>query len=176
MKSFLELISTNRILWINGLLSLLFIAVIIPYATSDIEILDLRENGYDHAEVMAAMEAYGADGRIQYIWSTLTLDTLFPLSFCSLCAGLIYRFTPILKQLAYLPLIALLIDYGENIQIITMLSQFPNIGTAQAEWASLTTQTKFIIGPTSIFLALAASVWTAIMVIYRRTPNERKTR
>lgn len=91
-------------------------------------------NGYDHAEAVAALAGYGAEGRARYIWISLIMDTIFPIVYCSFYAGLIYRFAPNerLELLAYLPVLGGLVDLGENLQIVAMLVQFPDIGVAQA--------------------------------------------
>ncbi len=158
MSRYFQFISTSRILWLNFALTALFVVLIFPYVAAGVESLDVRMDGYDHAEVMAALQGYGAEGRARYIWISLILDTIFPIAYCSFYAGLIYRFAPMerLKLLAYLPLFGGIFDLGENLQIVTMLAQFPDISVAQAEWANRFTLTKFAISRTSMVLAALA--------------------
>lgn len=158
MTHYFQFISTNRILWLTFALAVLFVAVIFPYLAGGLESLDTRMNGYDHAEAVAALAGYGAEGRARYIWISLIMDTIFPIVYCSFYAGLIYRFAPNerLKLLAYLPVLGGLVDLGENLQIVAMLVQFPDIGVAQAEWANRFTLTKFAISRWSMLLAALA--------------------
>ena len=58
--------------------------------------------------------------------------------------------------MAYLPVRGGLVDLGENLQIVAMPVQFPDIGVAQAEWANRFTLTKFAISRWSMLLAALA--------------------
>ncbi len=109
--------------------------------------LDHRFGGYTHAEVLEAMESYDGAGRRTYAWSSLTLDTLYPVIYVGLLSGLIYRFRPSqrLGMLACLPFLAGALDLGENIQVFIMLIQYPDISTGQADSASLFTSLKFTV-------------------------------
>ena len=105
--------------------------------------------GYGYEEAMASMEEYGADGRTTYAWASMVLDTLFPLAYVTLFAGLIYRFraTEGTWWLAYVPVVAGLCDLLENVQITAMLVRYPDIGAGQVAWASAFTTVKWWIGP-----------------------------
>lgn len=170
MTHYFQFISTTRNLWLSFVLTALFVVVIFPYLSAGVESLDVRLDGYSHAEVMAALEGYGADGRWRYIWISLILDTIFPLLYCSLYAGLIYRFAPreALKPLAYLPLIGGLFDLGENVQIVTMLAQFPEISVTQVEWANRFTLTKFAFSRLSMVLAALALCYGVVKWAYNK--------
>jgi hypothetical protein len=71
---------------------------------------------------------------------------------------LIYRSAPNerLKLLAYPSVLGGLVDLGDNLQIVAMLVQFPDIGVAQAEWANRFTLTKFANSRWSMLLAALA--------------------
>jgi len=161
---YFQFVSSTRILLASFFLAFLFVVVIFPSLAGNIESLDTRMDGYDFAEVMAALEGYGADGRGRYIWVSLILDTLFPIIYFSLYAGLIYRFAPHekLKLLAYLPLIGGVVDLGENIQIVTMLVQYPDLSVAQVTWANHFTLTKFAFSRVSMILALLAMAYALV--------------
>ncbi|MDE0422122.1 MAG: hypothetical protein OXK76_14725 [Gammaproteobacteria bacterium] len=105
--------------------------------------------GYTYAEAMASMEEYGADGRTAYAWASMVLDTLFPLAYVTLFAGLIYRFRASEGTwwLACLPVVGGVCDLLENAQITTMLVQYPDIGAVQVAWASAFTTVKWWVGP-----------------------------
>lgn len=115
--SYFQFVSTSRVLLTCFFATALFVAVIFPFLAAGLESLDARVNGYQYADVMAALEGYGEAGRRRYILVSLIVDTVFPAVYCSLYAGLIYRFAPTdgLRLLAYVPLIGGLCDIGENL-------------------------------------------------------------
>lgn len=103
------------------------------------------------------MESYGDDGRRVYAMASPTLDTLFPLVYVTLFAGLIYRFrwSDRTAFLAYIPVFAGAWDLIENIQITAMLLRYPDVGVAQVALASFFTQVKGYVGPVYQLLAVA---------------------
>lgn len=137
-----------------GTLGLLALFQAIPVGG---ELLDVRQ-GYAHDEAMAALAAYGADGRRVYAWSSATLDTVLPCVLVTLLAGLVYRLRPTqnLSVLAWVPLSVGLLDLAENAQIIGMLVQFPDVSVRQVAIASATTIAK-------TFAALACFALVAIL-------------
>lgn len=110
---------------------------------------------YGLNDVSALMEQYGDDGRQRYLMASALWDTLFVVSYVTLFAGLIYRYCPLpkLKVLAYLPLVAGLLDLAENGQIMAMLQHYPDLTAVQVEVASLFTQLKHLL--TRIYTAIA---------------------
>lgn len=125
-----------------------FLLLVFPNLPVGGETLDTKP-GYTYEEAMASMEAHGADGRTIYAWSSMLLDTLFPLAYVTLFAGLIYRFRASEGTwwLAYVPVVAGLCDLLENVQVTTMLVQYPDIGAVQVAWASAFTTVKWWVGP-----------------------------
>ena len=174
MTHYFQFISMGRTLWLTFAATVLFAAVIFPYLAGGLESLDTRMQGYDHAEVLAALEGYGAEGRARYVWISLILDTIFPIVYCSFYAGLIYRFAPMerLKLLAYLPVLGGVVDLGENLQIVAMLVQFPDISVAQVEWANRFTLTKFAISRWSVALAALALFYGVGKWAYEKRKGE----
>lgn len=163
MKAYFDFVSDTKILLTTFGLTWLFLLVIFPQLAGDIESLDVRTDGYDYVEAMAALEAFGEAGRARYAWISPTLDTLFPICYVSFYAGVLYRFAPHekLRALAYLPLCGGVFDLGENIQIVTMLLQYPDISIAQVEWANRFTLTKFAFARSSLVLGLIVLIWAA---------------
>ena len=120
------------------------------------EMLDVRA-GYEHGEVMAAMEQYGDAGRRVYLWASASLDTLFPIVACSLLAGLIFRLrsSERLTVLALVPIAGGVLDLGENVQVMAMLVGYPDISEAQVASASTFTQLKWLAFNASFLLVIA---------------------
>ena len=164
MKTYFDFVAQTKTLLATFVLTFLFLLVVFPQLAGDIESLDVRTGGYSYADVMAAMEGYGEAGRTRYAWISPTLDTLFPLCYVSLYAGVLWRFAPHerLKAMAYLPVIGGVFDLGENAQVVTMLLQYPDITVAQVEWANRFTLTKFAFSRLSLFLGIVALIWAAV--------------
>ncbi len=140
-----------------------FLILVFPNLPVDGQLLDLKP-GYSYDEAMALMAQYGPDGRATYAWSSVLLDTLFPISYVTLFAGLIYRFrlTEGTWWLAFVPVAAGLWDLAENAQIAAMLVRYPDIGATQVAWASAFTAAKGWMGP--IYQTLGAGLLLLAMV------------
>ena len=71
---------------------------------------------------------------------------------------MIYRSAPNerLKLLAYHSVLGGLVDLGDDLKIVAMLVQFPDIGVAQAEWADRFTLAKFANSRWNMLLAALA--------------------
>lgn len=165
MRTYFESVSATPMLAANLVLALILVAVF-PALPIGGEMLDVK-SGYTYREAVSAFESYGEPGRRLYAWSSATLDTLLPVAYASLLAGLVYRFRPTerLWKLAYLPIGAGLLDLCENIQIILLLVLYPEISAGQVASASLFTASKG--HALSICLALAV-VLGAVSVLRSR--------
>ena len=132
-----------------------FLVLVFPSLPVDGELLDLKPS-YSYDEAMASMAQYGAHGRTTYAWASVLLDTLFPISYVTFFAGLIYRFRPTEGTwvLAFVPVVAGLWDLAENAQITAMLVQYPDVGATQVAWASAFTAAKGWMGPVYQILGL----------------------
>lgn len=161
MKAYLELVGRTPVLVAALVLTLVLLVAVFPALPIGGALLDAG-SGYTHQEAIDAMEGYGEDGRRVYAWSSATLDTLLPVAYVSLLAGLIYRLRPVerLWWLACLPLAAGALDLGENVQIIVMLSQYPDVSVAQVTAASSFTLLRglAIVGCLALAATLSA-VW-----------------
>lgn len=148
MRRFFEFAGRTGTLAATLVAVAVFLLLVFPNLPVGGDTLDTKP-GYTFEEAMASMEEYGADGRTTYAWASMVLDTLFPLAYVTLFAGLLYRFraTEGTWWLAYIPVVAGLCDLLENVQITAMLVRYPDIGAAQVAWASAFTTVKWWIGP-----------------------------
>ncbi len=123
------------------------------------EMLDVKR-GYTFNEAMVALDSYGESGRRAYVTSSILLDTLFPIIYVTFYAGLIYRFriSDRLWTMAYIPFLAGACDLLENVQIIEMLLEYPEISFSQVTWASTFTQTKHALTTLSAVFGLVLLV------------------
>ena len=142
MRTYFEAVGRTPVLGATLIAALILVAVF-PALPVGGELLDVK-SGYTYREAVVALESYGERGRRVYAWSSATLDTLLPVVYVSLLAGLVYRFRPTerLWTLAYLPIAAGVLDLCENIQIVLLLVLYPDVSARQVATASLFTLSK----------------------------------
>lgn len=148
MRGYFEFAGRTGPLLVTFVATATFLFLVFPSLPINGEMLDLKP-GYSFDEAMASMEGYGADGRTTYAWSSMLLDTLFPLVYVTLFAGLIHRFrlTEGTWWLSFVPVAAGVWDLLENVQITAMLVGYPDVGPTQVAWASAFTTVKGYVGP-----------------------------
>ena len=126
--------------------TLVWMFLVFPALPLGADMLDVRL-GYSWQELGEAMEQYGASGRALYAWASPTLDTVFPMLYVTLFAGILTRFAPrdSWRVLAWLPVLAGAWDLCENAQITAMLLMYPDITPTQVEVASFFTRIKWLL-------------------------------
>ena len=165
MRKYFEAASKAPALCATLASSLVLVMAVFPSLPIGGEMLDAKR-GYAHPETLAALEGYGEAGRRAYAWASLTLDTLLPTLYASFLGGLVYRCRPTeqLWRLAYLPLAAGVIDLGENVQIVVMLTRHPDISAGQVAIASMFTLCKGY----AVVICLALATTLTIVAGVRR--------
>ena len=163
MKSYLEFAESSRILVITFIVTAVMLFGLFPYLPINGIMLDLLPE-YSYEQVISALGGYGSDGRMNYIIASLTLDTLFPFVYVTFFAGLMYRcrVTEGLWWLALLPAVVGVIDLMENVQIVAMLAQYPEVGRTQVEIASMFTYGKHNLGYVYQFVAVVLVLITLV--------------
>lgn len=123
------------------------------------KILDLMPEGYDKQYVDSLFTALGENGRHAYLYYQIPLDLIFPLlygvGFCLLFAFFLRKINQLTSPFFYfsfLPLIAAISDFIENIGIITMLTQFPNYSE---ETVTITSTISFLKSSTTTIYFIA---------------------
>tara|TARA_Y100000768_G_scaffold384272_2_gene367997 strand:- start:197 stop:727 length:531 start_codon:yes stop_codon:yes gene_type:complete len=101
--------------------------------------------GFNGLEVQKTFEVLGETGRTQYIYSSLILDSLFPLLYVLLLVSIFLRLNERRALYLCLPCVAGLFDIGENILISMMMSSssFGDISSSQIFLGSLFNQCKW---------------------------------
>ena len=165
MQAYLDFARRTPVLIATLVTTLVLLFAVFPALPIDGDLLDVR-SGYTHEEVVVAMDRYGEQGRRVYAWSAATLDTLLPLVYVSLLAGAVYRFRPTERawRLVWLPVAAGALDLGENVQIIVMLTRYPDVSAGQVAMASLFTQWKGY----ALLFSLALAAVLAVVAAVRR--------
>lgn len=162
--------SRTPVLLASGVGVLVWLLLVFPSLPIGGDMLDVSA-GYSYAELVAAMERYGVSGRRVYAWASPTLDTLFPLLYVTLAAGLLTRLRPSdgWTWLAWIPVVAGLWDLCENAQITAMLLMYPDVSVTQVAWASFFTRVKTLyLGPAYQLPALALVVVALARWVWRQ--------
>jgi hypothetical protein len=135
---------------------LLFILANIVYATmliitipevmhysGGMKILDMMPTGYDAHYVNTLFNTLEIQGRHAYLYHQLPLDLIYPalfgISSCLVLAYFLNKLKKLDSPLFYfclIPLFSGFFDYGENIGIIKMLKDYPNISELQVQITS----------------------------------------
>lgn len=102
--------------------------------SNGMKLLDMMPTGYDSGYINSLFEVLGENGRHAYLHSQLPVDMIYPFLFgitgCLLIGYFlkkINQFNSALFYLCFLPVIGGTADYMENIGIITMLNNYPDL-------------------------------------------------
>lgn len=155
---------------ISSSLYFLMLFVTIPHLhkiTNGIKILDMMPAGYDFQYVIQLMEALGETGRHYYLFTQIPIDLVFPFFFAiSNCIIMAWFLKKIGKLdtfwylVCYLPLFAGFFDYAENISMISLLNNYPEI-----EGNSVLVSNAFSVLKSS-FTTVALSTLLVILTVY----------
>ena len=124
-----------------------------------INLFDLSPTGYSFEYTIKLLDALGNDGRELYLYRQLPLDFIYPGLFavsCSLLLSWLFLKTQQtnskLFYFCYIPEVAGLFDYFENIFIVNILTSYTNVSEVSVSFASAMTITKSVL--TTIFFVL----------------------
>lgn len=157
------------LIWLVTLILLAtYTAYVEPFreALGDDIYLDLKLGGYDIAEVNAFLESIGPEWRAFYVRSTV-FDTIWPLGialsgFLLAPWGLNGNRKILLGM--FFPVAFGVLDLFENIGILTMLANYPDISTALVAYSNACTVSKQLMIPG----AFAASLALLVLALWRR--------
>ena len=166
LKKLIYTFSNGRTVFIFLILSSILYFFMLTYTipkltaiANGMKILDMLPEGYDIHYVNSLFEALGENGRQAYLYYQIPLDLFFPifygLGFCLLYAYFLRKINQHKSPFFYfsfLPLIAGVSDYLENIGIIAMLNQYPNYSD---ETVSITSTFSFLKSSTTTIYFIA---------------------
>ena len=96
------------------------------------KLLDMMPTGYNAGYVNSLLNALGSEGRNAYLFQQIPIDLIYPflfgITYCLLYAFIIKKLNKLNSFLFYfcfIPILAGLFDYLENIGIITLLKGYP---------------------------------------------------
>lgn len=137
--------------------------------TGGASILDF-EFGYTSVQALDMLTALGEQGRNFYLTKIIPIDFLFPLSYMLCYVGwiaLLVKYSAsksYMKLLIFVPIIAMLFDWCENIGIIFMLKKYPLI----PKWAAITASTAGILKMICIVASVLAIVALLLVILIKR--------
>lgn len=123
--------------------------------TGGANILDF-EFGYTNEKAYHMLTALGTEGRAFYLTKIMPVDFLFPLSYMLFYAELIALIIKCAnhknwyKYFLFLPVLAMLFDWLENVGVIAMLGSYPNLPKWAAFMASCAGILKIIFTASNI--------------------------
>ena len=144
INNYLNFVSKKRsqiILFILfNLCGLIF--VLLPYGIVW-NMLDLHFS-YTSADVFKSFYQMGEKGRYINLYSTLILDTIYPILYTSLILGVYVKLYKDNKSILWIPVIAFVLDIFENINIVYMNLNYLDLDETQVMIASTITSFKWI--------------------------------
>jgi hypothetical protein len=129
------------------------------------EIPDVMILGYTVESLNGLLADFGAKGREIYL-SFQYKDFTYPLIYSTLLAGLFIRVKPPRRLLfmVFLPWVAALTDFAENLMLRKIVTDFPVTDAALVQTASLFTVTKWSL----IFISVSAIILIKVVNLVRR--------
>ena len=116
--------------------------ILLPYGIVW-NMLDLNFS-YTSADVFKSFYQMGEKGRYINLYSTLILDTIYPILYTSLILGAYVKLYKDNKLILWIPVIAFVLDIFENINIVYMNLNYLDLDETQVMIASTITSFKWI--------------------------------
>lgn len=147
---------------LTNLIYFIMLGITIPLVSGyaeGLKLLDMMPMGYGFDYVNALFDTLGPKGRDTYLYRQLPVDLVYPalfgVSYCLVLAYFLKKLNSLNSKLFYLcllPLFAGLADYLENIGIINLLTDYPNL-------------TSHMVTITAFFSLLKSSITTLYFLI-----------
>lgn len=136
----------------------------------EMKIFDLSPSGYTYDYAIKLLSALGHDGRKEYLSRQLPLDFIYPLLF-SISSFLMLAWLFLKKSdkdsrifyLCFVPIVAGIFDYLENIQIMLMILNYPEVTKSQVVFSSAFTMVKS--GLTTLFFFILLFAFIRLWVV-----------
>lgn len=182
MNNLIRKYSTGKIVLILflvcNLVYVIMVAFTIPKTAGfagGMKLLDMMPGGYDFKYVQQLFLALGEKGRHSYLFVQLPFDMVYPALFAlSYCLLLAYFLKKLRRQNSwlvygcYIPFIGGAADYLENIGIITLLKQFPDISPQSVHITSFFSVVKSSATTLYFVLLLVVIIVVAIQFVRKK--------
>ena len=144
INNYLNLISSKKfqiiIFILLNICGLIFI--LLPHNIFT-NMIDLKLS-YGTQDVYNSFNAMSEEGRLINIYSTLILDTVYPILYVSLILGAYVKLFSKNGYILFIPIVTGLFDLSENIQSVIMNLNYSTLDESQVSLASLTTSLKWL--------------------------------
>ncbi len=171
--------STGKNVALSFSLNMVFYLTILYYSipmvvrsAPDMKLFDVSPSGYSQEYAISLLNAIGPEGRDLYLSLQLPLDFVYPglfiISYSLLLAWLLkknYDLRSKAYYALYLPILAGLFDYLENIFVILMLKAYPDLSQSLVAFASFATVAKSVLSSvffTLLTLSILQVVWKSV--------------
>lgn len=145
----------------------IFIVVVLPkvsvYSSDKIGVSEAPDTSflYTSDDLYHIAELYGEDGRRTYIKLRWTFDLVWPIVYTAFLAVWIWKlsFYLMIKKYYYIPIVAMIFDYLENLGTTIVFFSYPNklyLVASVTPWLSLL---KWLI------LGLAFLIWFVLLMV-----------
>lgn len=127
---------------------------------------------YSFKQLSIIFQSYGVDGKDIYLRLQL-IDMFYPIIYSLLLGSLLYiqlKKTKLVK-LVYLPFIAAIFDYSENILLRINLLDYPEMNKVWVDFAAISTFLKWSFVYLSIFFIIIGLVKWIVSLSLKKTPE-----
>ena len=141
---------------------LVMLGITIPQVreyTGEMEVFDLRAQGYSTDYALELLETLGEQGRDLYLTRQIPMDLIYPglyLVTYTLLLSYIFEHAfsdgSFMQHLVFVPVLGGVFDYLENIGIIVMLTTYPDFSSTVAQATNLFSVSKSLF--TTVFFVL----------------------
>lgn len=181
---YLQEVATGRLVLVLFIVTMAVYAVILLYTipavlanAPEMQLFDMSPGGYSLEYAVGLLDAIGVEGRQTYAALQLPVDFVYPGLFAvTYTLLLIWLFNKgfaqqsVIFYFAFVPTVAGIFDYLENVGIIMMLRSYPELSPATVAFASASSVIKsvFTIG---FYILLLVGI---VAVIRKRRSQDRQ--
>jgi hypothetical protein len=144
--------------------------------SNGMKLLDMMPTGYDLNYVSELFTSLGENGRLTYLTNQIPVDMIYPLlfglSYCLLLGFFLKKLKKLNSPCVYLcviPIIAGIADYLENIGIITMLKNYPELKETAVYTTNIFSVIKSISTSVFFIALIVILIRFGIKVLNRKT-------
>ncbi|GAB5561324.1 MAG: hypothetical protein SynsKO_29710 [Synoicihabitans sp.] len=135
----------------------------------EVALFDLSPTGYSHEHAKLLLGSLGAEGRSVYLFPQLAMDFIYPGLFAiSYSLTLIWVFAKRCNpdawifNLSLLPVLAGFFDYAENLLIIQMIRDYPDVAEFLVSAASFCTVLKSLFTTLALLLLIGGFAFLVV--------------
>ena len=176
-KNVILLFSINMVVY----LGILFYSIPkVLTSAPEMKLFDVSPSGYTSEYAISLLNAIGPEGWDLYLSLQLPLDFIYPglfiISWPLVFAWFLkknYSLESKVYYALYIPILAGLFDYAENVLIIMLLKTYPDLGSGLVSAASIATIIKSILSSifmTLISLSIIQIIWKSVFKKQRLQP------